>query len=110
MPDVGWHGRGHGGGGGGGGWGGTGFGGCAHLGAFGELVGAGGDQCGQLRVGGDDVVLGDVLDEGIEGGDHLVVVHHLRLGDGGLAVAVVAEARGATRCRGRRRWRRTRSA
>lgn len=64
----------------------------AHLGAFGELLGAGGDQCGQLRVGGDDVVLGDVLDERVQGGDHLVVPHHLRLGDGGLAIAVVAEA------------------
>ena len=90
---MGWYGRGH--GGGGGGWGGAGFGGGAqlsHLGAFGELLGAGGDQRGQLRVGGEDVVLGDVLDECVEGGDHLVVAHHLRLGDGGLAVAVVAKA------------------
>lgn len=93
MPDVGWYGRGH--GAGGGGRGGAGFGGSAqlaHLGAFGELLGAGGDQRGQLRVGGDDVVLGDVLDERVQGGDHLVVPHHLRLGDGGLAVAVVPEA------------------
>lgn len=90
---MGWYGCGH--GAGGGGWGGAGFGGGAqlsHLGAFGELLGAGGDQRGQLRVGGDDVVLGDVLDERVQGGDHLVVPHHLRLGNGGLAVAVIAEA------------------
>lgn len=37
-------------------------------------------------------MLRDVLDERVQGGDHLVVAHHLRLGDGGLAVAVVAEA------------------
>lgn len=93
MPEAWGYGRCH--GGGGGGWGGAGFGGgtqLAQLGAFGELVGAGGDQCGQLRVGGDDVVLGDVLDEGVQGGDHLVVPHHLRLGNGGLAIAVVAKA------------------
>lgn len=53
-------------------------------------------------------MLGDVLDEGIEGGDHLVVAHHLRLGDGGLAVAVVAEARGASRCCGPMQWLQTR--
>lgn len=92
VADVGWYGRSNGGGGRGGG---AGFGGgaqFAHLGAFGELLGAGGDQRGQLRVGGDDVVLGDVLNERVQRGDHLVVPHHLRLGNGGLAVAVVAEA------------------
>lgn len=55
-------------------------------------MGAGGDQRGQLRVGGEHVVLGDVLDERVQGGDHLVVPHHLRLGNGRLAVAVVAKA------------------
>lgn len=40
----------------------------------------------------DGVVLGDVLDERVQGDDHLVVPQLLRLENGGLAVAVVAEA------------------